>query len=64
MSSTASADAETDQRKHPPLHPLSKATERRLLRGLAERAEQGDAASAEALIRLAREARRPTQIRE
>jgi hypothetical protein len=59
MSSTSSADAdsETEIRKRPPVHPLSRATERRLLRGLAERAEQGDAASAESLIRPAREAR-------
>jgi hypothetical protein len=62
MSSTTIADVDTDdQRKRlpvpHPLHPLSKTTERRLLRGMLERAEQGDAASAEALIRLAREAR-------
>jgi hypothetical protein len=46
MSSTSSADAdsETEIRKRPPVHPLSRATERRLLRGLAERAGQGDAA--------------------
>jgi hypothetical protein len=65
MSSTSSADAdsETEIRKRPPVHPLSQATSRRLLRGMLERAEQGDAASAEVLIRLAREARRPTQSR-
>jgi hypothetical protein len=65
MSSTTIADVETDdQRKRPPVHPLSRATERRLLRGLVERAEQGDAASAESLIRLAREARsRPATTR-
>ena len=57
MSSTTIADAETDQHHKRPVHPLSRATERRLLRGLAERAERGDVPAAEALIRLAREAR-------
>jgi hypothetical protein len=40
-------------------HPLSKATERRLLRALVIRAESGDNNAAGELIRLAREARRP-----
>jgi hypothetical protein len=55
--SSSNADAETEIRKRPPVHPLSQATTRRLLRGMLERAEQGDAASAESLIRPAREAR-------
>jgi hypothetical protein len=56
---SASTEPCVRPRPHPRL-PLSKETERRLLRDLLDRAERGDIACAEALIRLANERRRTT----
>jgi hypothetical protein len=55
MSSTA-AVTDRPPRPHPRL-PLSRETERRLLRDLLNRAEAGDNDAAERLVRLCRERR-------
>jgi hypothetical protein len=54
-----SATAATASRQYP-RQALSKATSRRLLREMLERAEHGDNGAAEALVRLAHESRRGT----
>jgi hypothetical protein len=54
--SSSSETAVSASRQYP-RQALSKATSRRLLRELLRRAEDGDNAAAEALVRLARESR-------
>jgi hypothetical protein len=58
MSTSNSADAENRVRRQYPHQALSKATSRRLLREMLQRAEGGDNVAATELIRLGRESRR------